>query len=137
MRFNTEAEIDAFMARFEAGTIPKGEWMHRAHLAAAGAYVWRAPNEALTLMRFGILNLNRCHGTKNSASSGYHETLTVFWIEIVRGFCENRKASDRLAVINEMLALLSAALFREYYGFDVTKSHIARGRWVQPDLKKL
>jgi hypothetical protein len=137
MRFQAEAEIDDFLVRFEAGTIPKSEWTHQAHLAAAAAYVWRDAEAALPLMRFGILFLNRCHGTPNTATSGYHETLTVFWIETVRAFCRTRAESTRLAVINEMLETLPAGLFRDFYGFDVVKSKEARERWIAPDKRAL
>ncbi len=137
MHCDTESEIDDFLNRFEAGVISKQEWTHRAHLAAAAAYVWRDPETALPQMRFGILFLNRCHGTLNSATSGYHETLTVFWVEIVRAFCRARNTSARLDVINEMVDALPATLFRDFYTFGVVKSREARERWVEPGLKKL
>ena len=137
MRFDSEAEIDDLQARFEAGSIPKSEWTHSAHLAAAGVYVWHDADAALPRMRFGILFLNRCHGTPNSATSGYHETLTVFWIETVRAFCRTRAGSAPLAVINEMLGTLPAGLFREFYEFDVVKSKEARERWIAPDKRPL
>jgi hypothetical protein len=137
MRFHAEREIDEFLERFEAGTISKPEWTHQAHLAAAAIYVWRDAETALPHMRFGILFLNRCHGTVNSATSGYHETLTVFWMEIVREFCRERRNSSRLTAINELMEVLPAGLFREYYSFDVVKSRQARERWMNPDLKQV
>jgi hypothetical protein len=137
MKFNTEAEIDGFLTAFEAGTLPKNEWTHQAHLAIAGVYVWRDPELALPQLRFGILFLNRCHQTPNNATSGYHETLTVFWVAIVSAFCQNRKASGRLAAINAMMETLPAGLFKEFYGFDVLKSRRARARWMEPDLRPL
>ena len=137
MKFRSEEEIDQFLAAFEAGTIPKEEWTHKAHVAMAGAYVWRDPGAALTQIRFGILLLNRHHDTRNTPDSGYHETLTVFWVSIVKAFCKNRQADGRLAVINEMLETLPAGLFRNFYGFDVVKSRRARERWVEPDLQAL
>jgi hypothetical protein len=137
MRFNSETEIDDFLARFEAGTLPKAEWTHPAHLAVAGAYVWRDPDTALPQIRLGILLLNRHQGTVNSATSGYHETLTVFWVEMVRAFCRRHKTTPRLAVINEMLETLPAGLFREFYRFDIVQSKEARERWIAPDRRSL
>jgi hypothetical protein len=137
MKFQAEEDIDSFLAACEAGTIPKHEWTHQAHLAMAGAYVWSDPDSALARVRFGILFLNRCHQTRNSADSGYHETLTVFWVVVVKAFCKRRAADTRLRAINEMLATLPADLFRQFYGFDVVTSRRARERWVEPDLQAL
>jgi hypothetical protein len=137
MKFQTEREIDDFLAAFEAGTIPKQEWTHGAHVAVAGAYVWHDPDSALPQIRLGILFLNRCHQTCNSTDSGYHETLTVFWVSVVKAFCKRRRSEGRLAVINEMTEMLPAGLFRQFYGFDVVKSRRARERWVEPDLQAL
>lgn len=137
MKFQTEEEIEDFLAAFEAGTIPKPEWTHQAHVAVAGAYVWRDPDSALPQVRLGILFLNRCHQTRNSADSGYHETLTVFWVSVVKAFCMSRRSAGRLTVINEMMETLPAGLFKQFYGFDVVKSRRARERWVEPDLHAL
>ncbi len=137
MRFQTEEEIDQLLSAFEAGTLPKAEWTHKAHLAIAGAYVWHNPDSALLQVRFGILLLNRYHHTHNSIDSGYHETLTVFWVSVVREFCKSRKTSKRLKVINEMIEALPAGMFKQFYGFDVVKSRKARERWVPPDIQGL
>ena len=137
MKFQTEEEIDDFLAAFEAGRIPKPEWTHQAHVAVAGAYVWRDPDSALPQVRLGILFLNRRHETRNSADSGYHETLTIFWVSVVKAFCMSRRSDGRLAVINEMMETLPAGLFKQFYGFDVVKSRRARERWVEPDLQVL
>lgn len=137
MRFQSEEEIDQFLAAFEAGTISKVEWTHKAHLAVAGAYVWSDPDSALPQLRLGILLLNRCHQTRNSIDSGYHETLTVFWVSIVREFCKRRRTFGRLSVINELMETQPAGLFRQFYGFDVIQSRRARERWVEPDIQTL
>ena len=78
MEFANDAAADRFLAAFDAGAIPKPEWTHRAHLAAAGLCAWRDPAGALDTMRDGILRLNEAHHTANTDTSGYHETLTVF-----------------------------------------------------------
>ena len=137
MKFQSDEEIDHFLAAFETGTIPKQEWTHKAHVAVAGAYVWTDPDGALPLLRYGILSLNRRHQTRNTIDSGYHETLTVFWVSIIRDFCKEKRSAGRLNAINEMLDRLPAGLFKEFYGFDVVKSQKARERWVAPDLQPL
>ena len=141
MKFQTEQEIDEFLESLEAGTIPKEAWTHQAHLAIAGVYVWReiadADGAALPRLRFGILSLNRRHGTRDTIESGYHETLTVFWVSIVRDFCSRNQSMSRLQAINEMMETLPSSLFKQFYSFDVVKSPLARERWVGPDLLAL
>jgi len=137
VKFETEAEIDEFLAAFEACTIPAKEWTHQAHVAMAGAYVWSDPDSALSHVRLGILLLNRYHQTRNTLDSGYHETLTVFWVRVIKEFCQKRRELGRLSVINEMMEALPSGLFRNFYGFDVVKSRRARERWVEPDLQAL
>ncbi len=72
----------------------------------------------------------------NSATSGYHETLTVFWIRIVTAFCAERKGESRVAVINELVKL-PRDLFRAHYSYDVVTSPKRARAWVAPDLLSL
>jgi len=137
MHFDSEQQIDELWEAFAAGTLPKADWTHQAHLAIAGILVWRDPESALVHARAGILLLNQAHGTINSASSGYHETLTVFWIRFVTSFCSCRRSEPRLAVINEMIAQLPRDLFQRYYSYDIVKSQEARRAWIEPDLHAL
>ena len=137
MHFDSEEQIDDLWAAFTSATLPKSAWTHQAHIAIAGILVRRDPVTALSQARAGILHLNKCHGTVNSAMSGYHETLTVFWIRIVTSFCAERSRLTRLAVVNAMMAQLPRDLFRKYYSFDVVQSRDARRRWIEPDVKAL
>ena len=135
--FTSEEQLETFLQAFPAGAIPKPEWTHRAHLAAAGLCVWRDPVAALETMRAGILRLNEQHGTANTATSGYHETLTVFWVAIVQDFCTTRLRQPRHIVINQLMDAFPSGLFRDYYSFDVVNSGEARRRWLPPDLRPL
>lgn len=133
--------VSAMIEKFEAGTLPKADWKHAAHLTVALWYVTRhTPEEALTRMREGILFLNGCHGVKNTPTGGYHETLTVFWLAIVRQFA--RSADPALSIKDLAAALVEAyanqqALWREYYSFDVVNSQEARASWIEPDLRSI
>jgi hypothetical protein len=137
MHFDSEQQIDELWAAFAARTLPKSAWTHQAHLAIAGILVWSDPASALDRARAGILALNEAHGTVNSDTSGYHETLTVFWIRVVTSFCAARQEQTRLVVINEMVAQLPRDLFKQHYSFDVVQSQEARKRWIEPDVKPL
>jgi hypothetical protein len=140
----TETELDRFVLAFEAGTIPRSEWTHAAHLTIAGCYAVAYNNaQALIRLRTGIRYLNDCHGTQNSANSGYHETLTCFWLAVVLAFLNDHRAahgnSGRLEAIRALVNTFADQrdLFRDYYSFDVVGLLEARQSWVAPDKRTL
>ena len=137
MVFETEDSLARFLEQFHAGTISAKDWTHAAHVAMAAAYVWDFGEQAFPRIRAGIHHLNWHHGTISTDERGYHETLTVFWTEVLRRYCEEHKGLGRLGVVNAAVRELPAGLFREYYGFDVVRSKDARRGWVPPDLKPL
>jgi hypothetical protein len=77
----TDESLDRFLEEFAAGTFPKASWNHGAHVTVAACYLQMYPQpEAARRIRAGIRHYNECQGTANTADSGYHETLTLFWI---------------------------------------------------------
>jgi hypothetical protein len=75
----TEIEIDDFLAAFESGPLPKMRWTHAAHLLTGACYVHRlGQSSAINHMRACVRRYNEAVGGKNTATSGYHETITVF-----------------------------------------------------------
>jgi hypothetical protein len=86
------------------------------------------------------VHYNQCVGTINSDHSGYHETITLFWLAIVKA--RLRELPDGLTRVEAVRVLVTELapqreLFREYYSFDVVRSLEARKSWVAPDLKPL
>jgi hypothetical protein len=81
----TEDALTDFLESFERGSWPKSAWTHAAHVAVAACYLIEYPDEAAANhMRRGIVHYNHCVGTVNSDHSGYHETITLFWLAIVK-----------------------------------------------------
>ena len=81
---SAEAALDAFVAAWRAGTLPKPDWTHAAHVGVCAYHAWGGvPLETVCAnMRSGIRAYNEAVGTANTATSGYHETLTRFWAGI-------------------------------------------------------
>jgi hypothetical protein len=133
--------LAAFLKAFELGTWPKSAWTHAAHITVAGCYLFEYPHEVATArIRLGIRHYNHCVGTVNSDHSGYHETLTLFWMAVVRAHLAQMPAeTPRLDAVRELIAQLGPQrdLFEEYYSFDVVRSVEARRSWVAPDVKPL
>ena len=134
MNFDTEESLDRFIAAFEEGTWPIADWKHGHHLVMAACYLLAHGRDgALERARVNIRKYNEAQGGSNTEESGYHETLTVFWIDVVARTIP-RGAGRVLAVRHVVDALASKRdLWREYYSFDVVKSREARARYVPPD----
>jgi hypothetical protein len=130
-------DIDTLVGRFLSRTLPKSEWTHQAHLVVGAWHVDRyGPDEALTRLRDGIRALNDSHGTVNSDSSGYHETITRAYARLIaRAFASGAgPLPDRIARILSGPEGERDALLR-YYSREQLMSAHARAEWVEPDLK--
>jgi hypothetical protein len=136
----TEEEYRDFIRQFKECTLPKSRWQHAAHLLVALWYADEHKDEALPMVRLAILKYNESTGVRNTASEGYHETVTVFWMRIIHVFLRDRgNGRLRHKIAAELIAEYSfrKQLYREYYSFDLMKSTEARQRWVSPDLRRL
>jgi hypothetical protein len=132
----SETTLDALLAGFEDGTWPKGQWTHAAHLATGACYILRG-DDALDRLRANIPRYNVSQGGANTEDSGYHETLTCFWHNVIRDFIGTLSAgSDRLTVVREVVTEFAPKrdLFRQYYDFDVVNSREARAKWIPPTV---
>jgi hypothetical protein len=135
---SSEAALSSFLNHWHAGTLPKKEWTHAAHVAVAACHVFDSlAGEALQKIRAGILHYNTCVGTANTDHSGYHETLTRFWTGLIVDLLKTRAFSSRLEFVRAALRRFGceSALFRSYYSFDVVKDVRARREWIAPDLQ--
>ena len=135
----TTADIDTLVGRFLDCTLPKGEWTHQAHLTVGAWHVDRyGPEEALARLRSGIRALNDSHGTINSATSGYHETITRAYVRVIASVL----GASSLPFPEGLASLLSGwagerdALLR-YYSPDTLMSPRARAEWIEPDIQPL
>jgi hypothetical protein len=136
----TEPEIDLFLAAFEDGMLPKTEWTHAAHLLTGACYVHALGREAaLAKMRECVRRHNESVGTKNTETSGYHETITVTWLRLLDGLRREANGMERAEFAALAVERFAARrdIFREYYDFDLVGSTEARMRWVEPTLKGL
>jgi hypothetical protein len=135
VHFDTEESLDCFLAAFENGTWPSADWKHGHHLVMAACYVFaHGPDAALEQARANIPKYNEAQGGKNTEDSGFHETLTVFWIDRVSETIP--KCGSRVDAVRHVVDAFAAKrdLWCEYYSFDVVKSREARAWYIPPDL---
>ncbi len=133
-------EIESLVRGFESCSLPHAEWTHRAHLTVACWYLICYPeSEATDRIREGINNLNRAQGVVTTRDRGYHETMTRFWIRMIRHYLSKATLEcSAVYLINDLTVRLEdRKLPFEYYSRDRLMSWEARLAWIEPDLKPL
>ena len=132
-----DAALDAFIAAWRAGTLPKPAWTHAAHVAVCAYHAWAGVplDTVFAAMKTGIIAYNEAVGTANTATSGYHETLTRFWAGVVVAHLETASAATRLDAVRSAVHAFGQArdLHAMHYRFDVVRDPTARAIWIAPD----
>jgi len=137
----TEPQIAELAARFEAASIPRAEWTHEAHLVVGAWHVHRfGADGALARLRAGIRRLNEANGVANTATDGYHETITAAYVRLLARALVDLGADAPLA--ERVAALLASPLggkaaLARHYSREVLMSPRARAEWVPPDREPL
>ena len=121
-------------------TLPKEQWTHHAHLRSG---LWHVSEHgavtALALLRERIRAFNDSVGTVNSDTSGYHETITRFYVTVIDRFLS---VADRHADLDALARQLIEAhgdrrLPLRHYSEARLFSVVARRSWVEPDLRPI
>ncbi len=131
---STEETLDNFLRGFQTGTLPKGAFGHAAHLATAACYCLQfGEAECLDHFRRDLERFNESVGGTNTENSGYHETITIFWLGTIHLFLKD-KAVPRLEAVRLTVAEYAGqlGLAQSRYNFDLLKSREARARWIPP-----
>jgi hypothetical protein len=136
----SSSQTERLVAKFLDRTLPKAEWTHQAHLRVGLWHVLRFPPAiALDRLREGITRLNEAHGTPNTDTGGYHETITRLYVAVIAGFaelCDRSRPLDDLAA--ELIALHGDRnLPLCYYSRERLDSVAARRGWIEPDVSPL
>lgn len=121
-------------------TLPKEEWSHEAHLKVGLWHLLKySPIEAMCHLRDGIRQYNTACGVANTDTSGYHETITQFYVTIIKYFLEGQdihQPVDRLAT-KLLKTYEDHNLVFTYYSKERLMSKEARCHWVEPDLLQI
>jgi hypothetical protein len=132
---------DEEIARIARGvfdlSLPKPEWTHAAHFAAALWVLRHRPEPAETVLRCAIPAYNAATGVPNTDDSGYHETITLASVAAARALLETHSSETPLHAVLD--ALMAGPLGRsDWLLAHWTKERLftpeARRRWVEPDL---
>lgn len=138
--------LNDLVTGFANRTLREEEWTHEAHLRVGLWHVATLGAErALPALRQQIAALNESFGHQNTATSGYHETITAAYVLLTarwyadwmqreeNGAASMAQAAD--AIVHSPLAKRDVLL--RYWSKDCLMSETARARWVEPDIAPL
>lgn len=135
---NSIDEAARLVSEFEACTLARERWTHEAHLTVGLWYLLRHETGAATtaLIRARIKRYNQACGIAETPTSGYHETITLFYVRVISRYLA-RAPKD--APLDELVRGLLATygdrqLPLKYYSRERLFSAAARASWIEPDL---
>ena len=135
----SDTEIDRIARGVIDRTLPKAEWTHAAHFAAALWLIAQHSDKAQRVMPGLIRAYNEATGTPNTDTSGYHETITLASLRAARSVMRAHEG----AALSSVLAALMASEFGTsgwplaYWRKETLFSAEARRVWVEPDVQGL
>ena len=132
----TDLDVAATYDAFINGRLGIDEWTHEAHLAAClVALETRTPAESIDFLRDAITAHNCGIAIRNTETSGYHETLTVYYVTAVHHAVADAGASTLDGLLAEPTCGRKAPL--NHWSETVLWSPEARLGWIPPDLAAL
>ncbi|MEZ4415334.1 MAG: hypothetical protein R3E10_06235 [Gemmatimonadota bacterium] len=124
-----------------AADLPRAQWTHAAHWAAALWLLRERPElDAARVLPALIRRYNESSGTANTDSSGYHETITRASLRAAAHWIAAAAPDEPLhRICNRLVAspLGSPDWLLRYWSRPVLFSVEARRGWVEPDLAPL
>jgi hypothetical protein len=134
MHFKDNDEIFELVRRFESCELNPADFRHYQHLTVALWYVKEFPYDiASEKLRAGIKKLAAAYG-----KTGYHETITLFWLMAVREFAATADSVESLSELaNRLVSTYEKSFIAQYYSEELLASPEAKARWVPCDLKPL
>lgn len=141
MSLDHDDDIVSLAHRLLDCALPKREWTHEAHFAAALWAVSRRPDLADPMeFRSVIMRYNAASGTENSDTSGYHHTITVASLRAASDWVARWAGGEGLAAM--LAGLMASPLGRSdwlltHWHKGTLFSVAARRGWVEPDIRAL
>lgn len=138
--YTSDIEIEHIALGVIRRTLPKPEWTHAAHFAAAAWLIRSADYDAESDMPGLIRRYNTAYGVPNTDSEGYHETITLASIHMAHLIMS--RLADTMPVYEAVNLMLMQGFNRsdwilKHWSRPVLFSPEARRHWVAPDLLPL
>jgi hypothetical protein len=130
--YRTVEQITQLVQAVERCALAPAEFGHHAHMTVAIWYLARLPiDEATAAMRATIQRFAAHHGHNQL----YHETITVFWMQLLRHYLDaNPQLSLADVTYRALVEFGSMQPVYRHYSRERVFSEQARREWVAPDL---
>ncbi len=136
--FNNIQEVESFVKAFQDHSLPKSSWVHKAHFIVGLWYLLHNDlDTTIDQLREDIKSYNASKGVINDAETGYHETLTVFYLREIQKFIDSlADKSIRVELFNDIVDSTITAKHHplKFYSAELVYSPKARLNWVEADL---
>ena len=138
--FSSDADIIHIGEGLIAATLPRPEWTHAAHVAAAAYIVTVRPDLCAERDLPGLIRrYNLACGTENTDTAGYHHSITLASLAAVRAGLMLAPAGTLADKVNHLLGgVLGDKYWPERFWTRETLFSVpARRGWVAPDRAPL
>ena len=139
--YASESEIIRIGEKFADCSLPRSEWTHAAHFAAALWLLRTRPElDAPAAMPGMIRAYNESVGRVNDQTGGYHETITLASLRALKGVLDaNLPETPLFEIVNALMAssLGNPNWLLDYWSQGRLMSVEARLGWLEPDKKPL
>jgi len=138
-RFSSDSEIERIGRGLLERSLPKIEWTHAAHFAAAFWLTRRPGIRPVDDMPRLIRAYNEATGVPNTDTGGYHETITLASLRATSAWLAARHNMALYEALNELLAgeYGRSDWLLAYWSKPLLFSAAARRTWIEPDLRPL
>ncbi len=139
MHFSADSALERIARGLIDRSLPKAQWSHGAHFAAAFWLLRRPDRDAMREMPGLIRAYNTATGVPNTDTGGYHETITIASLRVASAWLAERPHAPLHEALNEFLAAKygRSDWLLAHWSKSVLFSIAARRAWVDPDLKPL
>lgn len=137
--FSSDADIERIGRGLIDRSLPKAEWTHAAHFAAAFWLLRRPEVNAVRDMPGFIRAYNEVTGTPNTDTGGYHETITLASLRAAHAWLAARPHMSLHSALEELLVspFGRSDWLLSYWTRPTLFSVAARRSWIEPDVKPL
>ncbi len=138
--FTSDAEIIAIGECLLARTLPKPAWTHAAHFAAALYLLRCRPDLPPRTHMPGIIRAyNEATGVANTATTGYHETITQASLAAASAHAARYPQARLHVLVNSLLSgpCGDKNWLLTYWSHGLLFSAACRAGWIDPDIKPL
>ncbi len=136
------ADAEQLVKGFLECELEKGEFTHEAHLLSGLYMLAHHGDETLSIMRTKLADFLRSMGVESTDTSGYHETMTIFWLWVLKKHFADENGQvhwtqENVDAVIDNPNLTNRNLWLSHYSKEKMMSVEARRGFVDGDVKVL